>query len=360
MVNGLLSVLIVNFKAADMLQDCIKSITEQNVAFEVIIVDNNSGEHDRNILESLQSKFPFLKLIFNKVNTGFSKANNQALAVSRGEYILFLNPDTLIFPSCLSPLMSFLKTAQGAGAVIPKLWMDKEKTFLLPPSYLPSAAEIVQRQLSMSSNLLLNFSFDRWLRKALMYWNSDTPLTVSAISGAFILTTKKVMDGIGSFDERFPLYFEDSDLCNRIKKAGQELYYYPHAEAVHLYNQSAKSSPESLEKFALSERLYMEKYFHPFVIKALSRIAKLPMTGAGFSYKVWDFSKPINAICGGHLFFSPLKSMMPCAAHKMSTDHFSFDRQFVENLADGIYYVLLSKPDGSIYEKLSMEKLQER
>ena len=343
-----------------MLEDCIKSITEQKVAFEVIIVDNNSGEHDRNILESLQSKFPFLKLIFNKVNNGFSKANNQALAVSRGEYVLFLNPDTLLFPSCLARLISFLKTAHGAGAVIPKLWMDKKKTFLLPPSYLPSAAEVLQKQLSMSSNLLLNFFFNRWLRKALKYWNSDTPLPVSAISGAFIMTTKKVMDSIGSFDERFPLYFEDSDLCRRIRKAGPELYYYPDAEAVHLYNQSAKSSPESLEKFALSERLYMEKYYHPYVIKALSRLAKLPGRGTGFSYKAWAFSRPIKTICGGHLFFSPLKTMMPCTAHKMSAEPFIFDSQFVENLADGIYYVLLLKPEGSIYEKLSMEKLQKR
>ena len=72
-----------------MLKNCIMSITEQNVAFEVIIVDNNSGEHDRNILESLQVNFPFIKILFNKANHGFSKANNQALAVSRGEYILF-------------------------------------------------------------------------------------------------------------------------------------------------------------------------------------------------------------------------------------------------------------------------------
>ena len=341
-----------------MLQDCIKSITEQDVAFEVIIVDNNSGEHDRNILESLQINFPFLTLLSNKVNHGFSKANNQALAISRGEYILFLNPDTLLFPSCLARLISFLKTAHGAGAVIPKLWMDKEKTFLLPPSYLPSAAEMAQKRLYMSSDLLLDFFFNRWLKKALKYWNSDTPLPTDAISGAFIMTTKKVMESIGSFDERFPLYFEDSDLCRRIKKAGAELYYYPHAEAVHLYNQSAKSSPESLEKFALSERLYMEKYYHPCVIKALSQLAKLPGTGAGFSYKAWNFSWPIETFCDGHLFYSPLQTMMPCAAHKLSTDHFIFDKEFVKNLADGMHYVLLLKSDGSIHEKLSMEKLQ--
>jgi hypothetical protein len=234
--------------------------------------------------------------------------------------------------------------------------MDREKTFLLPPSYLPSAAEMAQKHLYMSSNFLFNFFFDRWLKKALTYWNSDTPLPVGAISGAFFMTTKKIMESIGSFDERFPLYFEDSDLLRRINNAGPKLYYYPHAEAVHLYNQSAKRSPESLEKFFLSERLYTEKYYHPYVIKALSQLAKLPEKEIGFSYKEWTFTKPIKTIPGGYLLFSPLKTMMPCTLHRMSEQPFIFSSRFVDDLAYGPYYVLLIQPDGIVHEKLMINK----
>ncbi|MBS1113628.1 MAG: putative Glycosyl transferase family 2 [Nitrospirae bacterium] len=184
-MTKLLSIIIVNFRTADMLWDCIKSISEQNVDSEIIIVDNNSGDHDRDVLEVLRTSYPFVTLILNNVNHGFSKANNQALAASSGEYVLFLNPDTLLFPLCLDRLLSFIKTVQGVGCFIPKLWMDKEKTFLMPPSYLPSLWETVQNHVSMSSDLLLSLSFKRWLRKALAYWNADTPLPVEAISGAY-------------------------------------------------------------------------------------------------------------------------------------------------------------------------------
>lgn len=355
-MTALLSIIIVNYRTADMLWDCLQSIQEQEIDAEIIIVDNDSGEHDRDILKNLARTYPFLKLILNSFNYGFSKANNQALAVSSGQYILFLNPDTFLFPFCLDRLISFFGSEKEIGCVIPKLWMDKERSFLLPPSYLPSLWGTFQNQVFMSSDFLLTRYFNRWLRKALSYWKADAPLPVEAISGAFFLTTKRIMETIGSFDERFPLYFEDSDLCRRIKQAGKTLYYYPDAEAVHFYNQSAKSSRESLEKFGLSERLYMEKHYHPYVIKMVWHLARLPKTKDRCPLKKQDVSAPVQSLPGGYLLFSSLRTMIPCVAHRMITGQFTFNSSFIENLAAGRYYLMVLRPDGTLSEKLMIEK----
>lgn len=356
MMSGLISVIIVNYKAAELLRDCIRSISDQNYALEVIVVDNNSGDYDRELIESLQKNFNFLKVIFNETNAGFSKANNQAFAIARGEYILFLNPDTFLFPACLEPLISFLRMSDRVGGVIPKLWMDKEKTFLMPPSDLPSLEEKISARHNINDKPSPQTYQMRWLRRALTFWNAEIPLAVDAISGAFFMTTRKVLDTVGTFDERFPLYFEDSDLCMRVKKAGLTLYYYPEAEAVHYYNQSAKSSPEALQKFIISEGLYMEKHYKDCLDSAAELFGEPYEAAASPAYKAWSFSKPIKPETHSYLLFSPIETMIPCVAHKMTGEQFSFNKGFIEKLAKGIYYAFLATPRGIIYKKFRLEK----
>jgi hypothetical protein len=355
-MNGLISIIIVNFKAGRLLHECVKSIAEQQVDAEVIIVDNDSGDDDREILETLRQTFTFVKIILNKNNEGFSRANNQGLAVSRGSYVLFLNPDTFLFPSCLERLVSFLKMKMRVGCVTPRLWMDKAKTFLLPSSSLPTLLEIIRTRLSASSGFLLRSHRKTWLRRTLTFWDSEVPVTVSAVSGAFLMTERSILDGIGYFDERFPLYFEDSDLCMRMKKAGLKLWYYPGAEAVHYYNQSAKGSPESIQKFIASERLFVEKYYSPVGLKCLSLLNKLNRARTGFSGKPSVFSAPIKTPTDGYLLISPLETMIPCAAHRVTAEQFTFDREFVEKLTCGMYYALLVSRYGKIYKRFILEK----
>lgn len=355
-MKDLISILIVNYKTADLLRDCIESISKQNTDIEVVIIDNNSGDYDRDVLKSLLRNFGFLRIIFNRDNLGFSKANNQAIAISHGDYILFLNPDTFLFPSCLEGLLSFLRTTQGVGGVIPKLWMDREKTFLLPPSYLPSLWEKVQIQIFMSSYSLFSFYQKNWLKKALSFWSADTPLEVEAISGAFFMTKRSILDAVGPFDERFPLYFEDSDLCRRIRNGRLKLYYYPYAEAVHYYNQSAKSSAESIRNFITSEKLYLEKYYHPCILKLVLQINNLPKAAIESSFKEWSFSRPIKTVPNDYLLFSPLATMLPCVGHRLTTEHFIFNKSFIEKLANGVYYAMLLTQYGKIYDKLRMKK----
>jgi len=355
-MNNLLSILIVNYKSAGILEDCLRSIAEQGVDTEVIIVDNDSGDDERDALGSMSKNFPFIRVILNRENNGYSKANNQALAQSNGDFVLFLNPDTFLFPSCLASLISFLGKTPGAGCVIPKLWMDKRKTFLLPPSSLPTLSEKVRDRLSSSSGLLLRIFRRKWLSSALIFWNSDVPLAMDAISGAFFMTTRSVLDAVGSFDERFPLYFEDSDLCRRMGRAGLTLWYYPRAEAVHYYNQSAKGSPESAQKFVTSERLYFEKHYRSSVLKSLSLLNILPVPAMRDPESVLDFSSPIETGPADYLIFSPLRTMMPCAAHFLTAERFLFDADFVGRLTAGFYHAMLVSHYGKIYKTLVLEK----
>jgi GT2 family glycosyltransferase len=355
-MNGLLSIIIVNFHSAEYVRDCLKGISEQNADVEVIIVDNASGAHDRDVLEYLQTQYAFLTVMFNGNNEGFSKANNQGFAVSRGEQILFLNPDTFLSPRCLERLIPFLRTATEAGCVTPKLWMDESKIFLLPPSYLPSLWRKMQVRLAFSSGPLFAAYQDRWISKALSFWNSDSTSVLDAISGAFIMTRRDVLNAVGLFDERFPLYFEDSDLCRRIRRAGLKLYYFPHSEAIHYYNQSAKGSPESIHKFMTSEKIYMEKYYGQFLARQLSLLDRLPERRKHYSIRAASFSKPLDTPENGYLLFSPLETIIPCAAHRVTDAQFTFPPDFVAKLAVGMYYVLLTTINGKIYDRFVLEK----
>lgn len=351
----LLSIIIVNYKTADLVTDCIGSIKNQKIDCEVIIVDNDSGEYDRDILLSLQKTGPDIKTIFNEENKGFSRANNDAIAYASGEYLLFLNPDTYIFDSCLEQLVYFCKSAKNIGAVTPKLWIDKEKTFMMPPADMPG---ILHKTISSS---FPSAYWRCWIKKALTFWNAKTPLKIKAVSGAFILTKKQVMENIGNFDERFPLYFEDSDLCRRITKAGFKLFYYPESEAVHYYNQSAQSSEKAINKFIVSEKLYMQKYYHPVLLGGSSFLSKLHIEKR-FSLKdqnaftPWDYAKPLATTGNGYLLFSPLPEMIPCAAHKIKEKSFLPNDIFIDKLAKGSYYFAIINSQGKIHERYRILK----
>jgi hypothetical protein len=173
------------------------------------------------------------------------------------------------------------------------------------------------------------------------------------------MTSRRILERVGIFDERFPLYFEDSDLCRRIGKAGLRLYYYPDAEAVHYYNQSAKSSTESVRKFAISQRLYMEKYYHPYLLKIISWLESLPADGVKSPPHALEFSSTIRTSGMDYLLFSIFPTMIPCVAHKVAGERFTLNRSFVADLPEGRYYALLLRPDGIVAEEFAIEKKQE-
>lgn len=262
----LISTIIVNYNSSDLLIDCLDSLKRQLVMdngeivpLEVIVVDNSSSQSEREKLSQIDHDI--VRVIKKDTNIGFARANNLGYRLARGNYILFINPDTYLFEGALDSLYNFLN-ASAAGAVGPKFWWDKEKTFLLPMNQPPT---IFGSLLELSGTKFLNlgrFLSHRWQKKSLDYWCTDKPLKVNMISGGSMLVRREVINEVGLFDETYSLYFEDADWCRRVLKKGYTIYYYPAAEIVHYYNQSAKKvSDESRQNFARSADIYFNKNF---------------------------------------------------------------------------------------------------
>ena len=203
---------------------------------EVWVVDNNSSDDS---LEMLHSHFPEIKLIANQKNTGFSVANNQAISQSSGEYILLLNPDTVVQEDTFLSTVSFMDEHQDAGGLGVKM-LDGQGIFL-PESKrgFPSPAVAFFKIAGLSKLFPKSKLFGRY---HLGYLSKNETHAVDVLAGAFMLLRKKTLEQIGLLDETFFMYGEDIDLSYRIIKAGYKNYYFPHTRIIHYKGESTKKS----------------------------------------------------------------------------------------------------------------------
>lgn len=252
----MISIIIVNYHSALLTKRAVESVISEGEDIEIFVVDNTATDAERLALGTLL--YPNVKLIFNETNEGFAKACNTAYALSRGEFIFLLNPDAYVLPNTLRYLRDFLFAHPHAGAVGPKIYWDKERKFLLPPSVYPSPVHEFLTQLSRLSGFCKALQTLTYRRNALRVWRGTLPVRQDALSGGHILLRRHAIDLSGGlFDEHFFMYFEDSDLCRRLRKAGYGLYVEPHAEVIHSYLHD-RSKTELLER---SRALYFRKYF---------------------------------------------------------------------------------------------------
>jgi GT2 family glycosyltransferase len=214
-----LSILLVNFNDRVHLGDCLTSVIESASGFdyEIVIVDNNSS--DRSV-EFIQKNFPRARLLSNNENFGFSKGNNQAIKQSRGAFILFLNTDTVIDPGALNLLLQKLKSNPELGAIGPALFPRKNV-------YQVSFG----RRVNFLSQVFQKYFFNGYYRLILKI--SQREREVGWLSAACLLVRRQALEEAGFFDENFFLYFEDIDLCFRVKKRGWKLIYLPAARVFH-------------------------------------------------------------------------------------------------------------------------------
>lgn len=233
-----LSVIIVNYNVKYFLEQCLKSvfISGQNLDMEVIVVDNNSV--DDSVL-MVEKKFPRVKLIANKENTGFSKANNQAIKIAKGEYVLLLNPDTVVEDNTFSQVVGFMDKTPDAGGLGVK--MIDGKGIFLPESKrgLPTPSVAFYKIFGLSSLFPKSKIFGKY---HLGYLDNDQIHEVDVLSGAFMLLRKEALEKTGLLDETFFMYGEDIDLSYRITQAGFKNYYFPHTRIIHYKGESTKKS----------------------------------------------------------------------------------------------------------------------
>lgn len=215
-----LTIIIVNFNSGEHLKKCLESIkkTKRNLNIKAVVVDNSSK--DESIVIAKKINFP-VEYILNEDNLGFSKANNQALKKLKTEFVLILNPDVEIKEGVFEGMLSFMKENPSVGASTCEIELSNGKIDLTAHRGFPTPWASLLYMLGNDS----------------LYHQSKKDMSriheVDAITGAFFLTRKSVLDKIGLFDENFFMFAEDIDLCLRIKKAGYKVMYVPRFKVLH-------------------------------------------------------------------------------------------------------------------------------
>ncbi|HTT17821.1 MAG TPA: glycosyltransferase family 2 protein [Candidatus Sulfotelmatobacter sp.] len=285
-----LSVVILCWNDRGVITDCLRSIfaTTKSTKFEVIVADNGSTDGS---IELIRSSYPGVRVIENGRNLRFAKANNVAIQACRGEYILILNPDTIIHEGALDRMIQFADRHSEAGAFGCRV--------LNPDgSYQVSARPFASLRAEWIAALYLRGMgrFHRWFRAdSYAGWNGTSERQVDWVSGCFILARRALLKSIGGFDEQFFYYYEDMDLCHRVWKAGQSILFTPCATITHLGGQSTKSRFPALS-FVLDSQvtryLYYYKYLGRRGVRRARRVALVSafLRGLGYGVKqlIWS------------------------------------------------------------------------
>ena len=233
-----LSVIVVNYNVKFFLEQCLRSVLKSGneIDMEIFVVDNNSVDGS---VSMLKEKFPSVKVIANKDNKGFSTANNQAIKLSKGKYVLLLNPDTVVEHDTFKKVIEFMNLHPDAGGLGVKM-IDGKGNFL-PESKrgLPSPLVAFYKIFGLARLFPKSKIFGKY---HLSYLDKEKINKVDILSGAFMLLRKETINKIGLLDESFFMYGEDIDLSYRITEAGYNNYYFPETRIIHYKGESTKKS----------------------------------------------------------------------------------------------------------------------
>ncbi len=253
-----LSVIIVNYNVRHFLRQCLTSVVKssKNIETEIFVVDNNSADGS---VEMVKKEFPSVKIIANKENVGFSKANNQAIKLAKGEYILLLNPDTFVEENTFTLTVNYMDKHPEVGGLGVKM-IDGNGDFL-PESKrgLPTPLVAFYKLSGLSRLFPKSKTFNRYY---LGHLDKDEINEVEILSGAFMMMRKSVLDKIGLLDETFFMYGEDIDLSYRILKSGYKNVYFPKTKIVHYKGESTKrGSLNYVVTFYKAMKIFVDKHY---------------------------------------------------------------------------------------------------
>ncbi len=285
-----LSIIIVNYNVKHFLKQCLGSIAQaaNSIVHEIICIDNNSVDGS---VKMLVKEFPQVKLLKNKNNLGFAKACNQGIEISKGEYILILNPDTVLEHDSLSKPIRFMDANQQAGSLGVKM-IDGNGKFL-PESKrgLPTPSAAFYKMSGLSKLFYPSKVFGKYY---LDYLDKDQVQKVHVLTGAFMLIRKTVLDKVGIFDEQFFMYGEDVDLSHRIINAGYDNIYFPETRIIHYKGESTKKeSVKYVHSFYKAMLIFSEKHFSKKNNKIFSFLINTAIVFRAFLALILRFLKEI-------------------------------------------------------------------
>jgi GT2 family glycosyltransferase len=287
-----LSIVIICWNDLKVISNCLRSIYEETKAidFEVIVSDNGSNDGS---IDYIRRHYSQVQVVENKANLGFARGNNAGIRVAKGEYVLILNPDTIIHERALEKLVAFAERHPEAGAFGCRV-LNPDGTFQNPARPLPSLR-----------GYLLAGLYLRWLGRVSSFfasdlypgWGGHSERPIGFQSGCCILFRGGLLRQLGGFDERFFYHFEESDLCLRVWESGASILFYPGAEITHLGGQSVGRFPIrfALETYRSGYRFFWKHYGQ----KGIRRIRWIYLLSLGLrfgGYYLLNVFKPSEAL----------------------------------------------------------------
>ena len=253
-----LSIIIVNYNVKYFLEQCLYSLMDacKNIEAEILVVDNNSSDGSQHFFDG---RFTNVKFTWGKENLGFSKANNLALQEATGDYVLFLNPDTIVPEDCLEKCLAFFQSKKDIGALGVKMidgsglyLKESKRAFPDPLTSLCKLSGLAR--LFPRSKIFANYY--------LGHLSEKKDHEVDVLAGAFMMVGKDPLNKTDGFDEAFFMYGEDVDLSYRLQKAGYKNYYFSDATIIHFKGESTqKASFKYVRLFYGAMILFVNKHY---------------------------------------------------------------------------------------------------
>jgi len=253
-----LSVIIVNYNSKYYLNNCIRSIIDHThkLHYEIIVVDNASSDGS---VYDIQNNYPGIKIIENKANLGFGKASNIGMKNATGENIVLVNNDVVLINDALSKMADFMGSNIMIGALTCKIYEKDGKAIQTNCRAFPAPLDTIFGRSSLMTKLFPNNSRSK---KNLLYdWDYDSVREIDWASGAILMVKKEVIKKIGMLDEKYFMFWEDTDWCKRMKDAGWRIFFLPDAKVIH-YAGSGGGARSIWLKLYIMYQMHRSAYYY--------------------------------------------------------------------------------------------------
>ena len=234
-----ISIIIVNFNTKDLLADCLKSIYRKTsgISYEIFVVDNASSDGS---CAMVQSEFPEVNLIRNNENKGFAAANNQAIPLVKGKYIVLLNSDTVLLNNALKIMYDFMEVHDSAGICGPQL-LNQDWSIQKSVAEFPSIKKIIGSYIRSVDKLTLNHGINQFDPQVYDY-TKQKKIVGAALTGACLMIRRGLFEEFGLLDKKYFFYLEEADWSLSVIKKGWEIWLVPEAKVMHYHMASVKQN----------------------------------------------------------------------------------------------------------------------
>ncbi|MCB1035764.1 MAG: glycosyltransferase family 2 protein [Acidobacteria bacterium] len=346
-----LSIVIVHYRTPELVGLCVEALRrdlgDAGLEAELILVDNGSESEDLATFEALG-----LQRIDPGANVGYAGGVNRGIEAASTDRLVVMNPDVLVLPGCVPELLAVLEG--GFSAAGPRLYWDEGRRLLLPPNEPRRRLWELRASLAQLTDAWADRARHAWRRHALRHWTTREPLPSFELSGALLAFRRDAWDRVGSFDEAYPLYFEETDWLHRLRRAGGKAAYVPAAEGVHLYDQSARLEPRAAAWFAQSRSRFLRRHYGALFARLLEALERTAGSGQGRSRTPQapapqaeppELSLPRSA-CWVEV--SPRPAGFPAAAERLGEGQVTWQlpRSVWGRLGPGTYGLRLADADG--------------